>query len=454
MPFKDELLNGKSKIGVWGCGYIGLTTGAHFANTGVNVLGHDVTSSVVESINKGQIWVPNLERWLGFSIEPLVRNGVLRATLDWKDMLKPEIKTHFIAVPTERGSEPWFDPLRDVIKKISNRNPSDKNPDLVIIESTLTPGSCDMIVIKSIEEHDKNVGKEFLVGVAPRRDWFISPDKDLRNLPRVFGGTTPETTHAMKEVLSIVCDNLVPASDHRTAEMVKSVENMYRHVGIVVSMQLAKAYPDKDILEVCRLVGTKWNIPTYFPSVGTGGYCIPVSSKYVLQGATHPEHLEILRKAIETDMNQPYFVANLIKKRVEGSRVAILGLSYKGDLKVHVLSPTLRLAEGLKKHGMKVAIHDPYYSAEEIGNIAGTETFAYPQDLKNFNCIVIVPEHRIYSQTPKSTLLSNLREGQLIIDNNGVWERFREDFTKMKIDYRRIGDAGWSSINQPRKHCT
>jgi UDP-N-acetyl-D-mannosaminuronate dehydrogenase len=247
----------------------------------------------------------------------------------------------------------------------------------------------------------------------------------------------------MQEVLGIVCDNLVPASNHRTAEMVKSVENMYRHVGIVIAIELAKAYPDLNILEVCRLVGTKWNIPTYFPSIGTGGCCIPLSSKYVLQGTQHPEHLEILNDVIESDTSQPYLVADVIAKRIGNGKAGILGLSYKGDLKVHILSPTLRLVGGLKRHSIDVAVHDPYYTVAEIQEIAGTGTFNYPQGLRNFDCIVIVPEHRAYSQTPKPVLFSNLRPGQLIIDNVGVWERFRDDFKKNGIDYRRIGDAGW-----------
>jgi len=444
LGFRDELLNGEIRLGVWGCGYIGLTAAAYFANSGVSVLGHDVVPRVVESVNRGEVWIPNLDKWLGFPIEPLVESRTLQASADWKEMLAPDVRVHLIAIPTEKGSEPWYEPLLDVVGKIAKRKPTVEKPDLVIVESTLTPGRCDQVVVKTLEKQGWTVGKQFLVGVAPRRDWFISPDKDLKSLPRVFGGTTPETTRAMQEVLGIVCDNLVPASNHGTAEMVKSVENMYRHVGIVIAIELAKAYPDLNILEVCRLVGTKWNIPTYFPSVGTGGYCIPLSSKYVLQGSQHPEHLGILNDVIESDSDQPYLVADLISKRIGNRKAGILGLSYKGDLKVHILSPTLRLVDGLRRHGIDVTVHDPYYTKAEIQEIAGTATFNYPRDLRNFDCIVIVPEHRMYSQTPKPVLFSNLRSGQLIIDNIGVWERFRDSFKKNGIDYRRIGDAGWS----------
>jgi len=415
---------------------------AYFANRGVYVIGTDVNPSTVQNINSGNVLIPNLERWLGFEIKPLVREGLIRATESWKDLLAEDIRVHLIAVPTERGGEPWNDPIIDVATKLSQRTPTSKRPDLIIVESTLTPGTLDNVVARTLQQKDRKVGVEYLVGVAPRRDWFESPEKNLKSLKRVIGGTTPETTEAMRRVLGLVCDNLIEATDHHVVEIVKSVENSILHVCSVYAMQLSRAYPHINVCEVLRLASTHWRIPLYYPSVGTGGYCVPVSTKYVKSGAACPEALGIADETINYDVNQPIFIADLIGKKAGGS-IGILGLAYKRDLKVHTLSPTIRIVERLRNLGKDVRVHDPFYTREEVLNIAGTETFQYPYELKAFGGLIIVPSHTLYERTPRRTLFENLRRGQVILDNLGTWERWRTDFLEIGINYHRVGDRDW-----------
>jgi len=279
------------------------------------------------------------------------------------------------------------------------------------------------------------------VGVAPRRDWFISPEKSLKTLPRVLGGTTPETTELMIDVLGIVCDHLIPASDHRHAEIVKSVENAFRHVEITLANQLSLAYPNLDMTQVLRLVGTKWNVGTYHPSFGSGGYCIPVSSHYVLEGAEKPENLTILRDTIETDTNLPMVIADRLVDRGY-KKIGILGLAYKGDLKVHVLSPCLRLCKRLKEKGVTVKVNDPYYTRDEIRNLTDAETFTFPEGLSEFECILIVAGHRLYRAVTESQLRKNLSNCRLVLDNvEEAWAGF--DWESMKIEYAIAGGKGW-----------
>ncbi len=272
---RKRLLNGDRKVGVWGTGYIGFSTMANFAANGVACLGTDVIQSVVDTISQGRVPIPNLEYWLGFPVEPLVKSGMMRATTNWKELINEEIAVHMIAVPTEKDDKPWDDALIDVTEKISTiADHKVKDAPLVIIESTLTPNRTNEVVIPLLREKGLKIGEDIHIGVAPRRDWFISPEKNLKNLPRIVGGTTPETTEMMIDVLGIVCDRLVPAPDHRHAEIVKSIENAYRHVEITLANQLSLAFPDIDMVEVLKLVGTKWNIGTFHPSLGTGGYCL------------------------------------------------------------------------------------------------------------------------------------------------------------------------------------
>ncbi len=444
MGLKEELLSGRKRVGVWGTGFIGFTTIAHMAFNGVKTIGLDVVKEKVDMINKGEIPIENLEYWLGFDIKNLVERDMLHATTEPKDMMAPDIAVHFVCIPTEKGGEPYDDILVDVIRKITSlKDVKYDRPPIVIVESTLTPGRSDNIVLPIFREAGITVGKDMLYGVAPRRDWFVSPEKSLKLLPRVFGGTTPETTELMREALSVVCDSLVPAPDHKHAEMVKSIENAYRHMEITLANQLSLAYPDVNMTEVLRLVGTKWNIGTYTPSFGTGGYCIPLSSQYVLLGAKHPEKVTILKETIESDRKQPGLVAESLKKRGV-KNVGILGLAYKGDIKVDILSPTIKIAKRLKELGIGVKVNDPYYKDEEIKRITGADSFKFPYGLGEFDALLIVADHQHYKFTTHDSILKSLKKCKLVIDNTHIWKDI--DFKNNGIEYHIAGDAGWINI--------
>ena len=441
MMLKEKLLSGEKSIGIWGIGYIGYSSMAYFASRGVKCLGTDVDADKVDQVNGGILPIPNIEYWLGFDTKPMVTSGMMQATTEWQQLISEDIPVHLICIPTEKDDVPYDGILIDVMEKLSTFNKSSmKSPPLIIIESTLTPNTTEKTIIPAFEKKGAKVGRDILVGVAPRRDWFISPEKSLKNLPRVVGGTTPDTTALMKEVLGIVCDTILPAKDHRHAELVKSIENAYRHVEITLANQLSLAYPDIDMREVLTMVGTKWNIGTYHPSFGTGGYCIPLSSQYVLSGTKKADRLSILNSAIDTDRNLPFTVAESVIEK--GARkVGILGLAYKGDLKVHTLSPTLRIVSYLKQKGITVKVHDPYYTAEEVKQICGVETFRFPDDLGEFDTILIVADHRDYQAVPQNKILSHLKNCKFILDNTGIWCGF--DFARNGIEYHPAGTENW-----------
>lgn len=442
---REQLLRGELAIGVWGIGYIGYSSMAYFASRGVRCVGFDVDRTKVDAVNNGMLPIKNIEYWLGFDTKPLTTSGVMSATADWRDLIGPDIPVHLVCIPTEKNDKPYDGILVDVLTRLSSFRSVHGVRPLIIIESTLTPGTAASVIIPLLEKSGMIVGKDVLLGVAPRRDWFISPEKNLKNLPRVVGGTTPETTALMKEVYGIVCDTVLPAPDHRHAELVKSIENAYRHVEITLANQLSLAFPSINMRKVLELVGTKWNIGTYSPSFGTGGYCVPLSSQYVLSGADRPEKLGILRATIETDNNLPAAVAESIV-RSGARKVGILGLAYKGDLKVHTLSPTLRIVsylkrigEGLINEGLTVKVHDPYYSAEEIKRLCGVETFTFPEGLAEFDTVLVVSDHRDYQAVRQEKLLAHLKGCKLIIDNTGIWAGLEFGETK----YRLAGTAGW-----------
>ena len=146
----------------------------------------------------------------------------------------------------------------------------------MIIESTLMPNTFDNIVKKTLKKNNRKLN-DFHFAVAPRRDWFEDQTKTLETLERVFGTTDPNSNKLIHNILSVVTKKVHIASSYQEAELVKSIENCYRHVEITLANELSLAYPNKNIREVLKLVGTKWNMNTYYPGFGTGGYCIPLS---------------------------------------------------------------------------------------------------------------------------------------------------------------------------------
>jgi len=437
--YKKSLISKEKKIGIWGTGYIGLSTMVYFARENIRTIGFDIDEKKVSDINAGILPIPELESWFGFKIDTLVNQALLSASTNYKDLINEDVIVHFVAIPTEKDGKPYFTILKDVLKKICEIKTFKMNyKPLIIIESTLTPKTSERMIIPLLENEGIKIGRDILFAVAPRRDWFVEGNKSLRELDRVYGSTDEKSNNATKEVLEIVCDKLHAASTFRVSEMVKSIENAYRHMEITLANQLSLAYPDENMREVLKLVGTKWNIGTFYPGFGSGGYCIPLSSQYVIEGIEDKSKLTLLRETIKTDNEINIIIArSLIKKGFK--KIGILGVSYKGNLKVSILSPVIPFVNELKKHSVEVKIFDPYFNKEEIKDLLDIDTFNFPENLEEFDAIVVSVDHDEFKDVKK--LEKNLNGCKYILDNLGIWKSV--DFTKLGIEYHISGDRNW-----------
>ncbi len=436
MNYKKLLKSKKFKIAVWGTGYIGLSTMVYFSKKKIKCVGFDINKEKIRKINSGVLPLPDLKKWFGFDIKSLVNQNYLKATSDYKNLITEDFLVHFIAIPTEKDGKPYYKPLINVLNNIAKINHNVKNPPLVIVESTLAPKVSDKKIIPFLKKKNLTVGKNILLSIAPRRDWFIEGGKNLENLDRVYGSTDKRSTKVTKDVLSIVCKKLHVASSYRVSEMVKSVENAYRHMDITLANQLSLAFPGDNIREVLKLVGTKWNLETFHPGIGAGGYCIPLSSRYILSQVKNLNKLSLLRETIKTDDGMSKSIANSISKKGL-KKIGVLGLSYKGDLKVSVLSKVIPLVKSLVKKKLKVRLFDPYFSKKEIYKAVKVKTFNFPKDLSKFDCLIITVDHKQF-KIQKKILEKNLKNCKLIIDHDGAWKKYN-----LKNNYHLTGDHGW-----------
>ncbi len=436
MNYKSLLKSKKFKIAVWGTGYIGLSTMVYFAKKKIKCIGYDINKEKIKKINSGTLPLEDLRKWFGFDIRGLVKQNYLKATSNYKNLITKEFLVHFIAIPTEKNGKPYYKPLMSVLNNISKIKQENKTPPIVIVESTLAPKVSDKKIIPFLKKKKMTIGKNILLSVAPRRDWFIEGGKNLENLDRVYGSTDKKSTKVTKDVLSIVCKKLHVASSYKVSEMVKSVENAYRHMDITLANQLSLAFPKDNIREVLKLVGTKWNVEAFHPGIGAGGYCIPLSSRYILSQVKNAKKLSLLRETVKTDDGMSKLIANSIAKRGL-KKIGVLGLSYKGDLKVSVLSKVIPLIKFLIKKKIKVKLYDPYFSNKEIYDAARVKTFSFPKDLPNFDGLILSVDHKQF-KIRKKILEKYLKNCKLIIDHDGAWKKYN-----LKNNYYLSGDRGW-----------
>ena len=410
------------KIGIWGLGYIGLTTGMAYASRGVEVFGYDPDPDVHQLVRVGKVPQPNIESWTQTNLKELVDEGLIQV-VNYKRLLEPDIEYQFICVPTEKLGEPTNEYLEDVLKKLSDAH----DRKIVIIESTLIPGTAEKLLTKH------------LIAVAPRRDFFESPEKNIKTLPRVYACAYRSSADKIREILSVVCDKLIEAPSLKEAELVKSVENSLLYLPVVYAMQLSKAYPDVDIRRVLQLASTHWRIPLYYPSIGTSGYCIPTSPKYVIKGSMMSDELALLKLAMNEEVRFTRYITRTLRPYKD---IAVLGIAYKPDLKVHKGSAALTILRGLADLDPTPLVHDPYYTSEELKAITGFACpMKYPENLQTCRAVLVATAHKRYVRTPIDTLLKYLGKCELIIDNTGAWEQHRARFKEKRIRYWIVGEA-------------
>ncbi|KIY00791.1 uncharacterized protein Z520_03457 [Fonsecaea multimorphosa CBS 102226] len=417
-------------ICIWGGGLIGMSTAVHFARQGLRSIVYDINPTHVSQLNRG-IFPANFESWVGFPIKSFISSGQVRATTDPTELSRASVKVHFVAVPTERNGEPYMVAIETVLAQIAHMS-----PDICIIESTVIPGETEAL------------GKRYglPLGVATRRDWFTTTENNLENCVRVYAGITPEISERMEVILSVVCRKLARATSCTVVELTKCVDNGIFHTVAMYACQMASAYPDTNTTEALRLAATHWRLGNhiYFPSLGTGGPCVPLANKYLISGSPHPDKLTIASAAIEIDTAASLEVAAQVKQQLNiEDRVAVLGICYRGDIRVHVQSPHLKFARELARLGVSVSIHDPYYSADELSEIApDCSSLQFPNDLKAFDLIYVGSNHALYSKRIYS-VLAFMRRGQRILDNQGIWEALADDARSLGVSYHRVGDARW-----------
>jgi UDP-N-acetyl-D-glucosamine dehydrogenase len=351
------------KIGTVGLGYVGLPLAVAFAEAGHEVVGLDTDPRKVEGLNAGRSHVEDVA---DASIAPL--SGRLRATGNQADLASCEAIVICVPTPLTGSREPDLTYLLDSATALSGVLQPEQ---LVVLESTTYPGTTRERLLPILEESGLSAGRDFHLAFSPERIDPGRTDYTVRTTPKLVGGLTPACAERARELYALICDEVIVLSSPEAAELSKLLENIFRSVNIALVNELAQLCDrlEIDVWEVVDAAATKpFGFMRFDPGPGMGGHCLPVDPFYLaFKAREHDFYPEFIELAGKVNQTQPVFCVerieralNGVAKPVNGSRILLLGVSYKagvGDIRE---SPALKIARRLRDLGGDVAYHDPH----------------------------------------------------------------------------------------------
>lgn len=354
-------------VNVIGLGYIGLPTALMLASHGVEVIGTDYNKELVATLNA------NKTTFKEVGLDELF-NDAVEAGIEFSNEYQVT-DTYIISVPTpyDKFSKKIdacyvIAAVKDVLKVCTKGA-------IVVIESTVSPGTMDKFVRPVVEEAGFKVGEDINLAHAPER---ITPGNmvyELLHNDRTIGADDKTVGEKVKALYSSFCQGEIVVTDIKTAEMTKVVENTFRAVNIAFANELAKIcrHDDMDVYEIIKICNMHPRVNILQPGPGVGGHCISVDPWFLV--GDYPSLAKVIDESMKTNDGMPDFVLNRIyeimkeKRLTDIKRVGLYGLTYKENVDDMRESPTLRLLESQERHlatGLKV--YDPYIEKNVVVN--------------------------------------------------------------------------------------
>lgn len=424
----------KPTVCVIGMGYVGLPLAAIAANKGYEVYGYDTDEAKLELIRKGI--APFKEEFLE-KLLPKMKNKI-NVFSDAPDLMK-KCDIHIIAVPTP-VDEKYYPDLGPVISasKIVAKNM--KKGALVILESTVNPGVSEEIVKPIFEKAGFVIGETVFIAHCPERVNPGDPVWNVSNIPRVVGSFDEVGLERAKSFYEDIVDaKIMPMRSIREAEAVKITENSFRDINIAFVNELARSFErmNIDVKNVIEGASTKpFAFMAHFPSCGVGGHCIPVDPYYLIEKAKENDFDHIfLRAARSINNSMPIYTIeilqdalNLIEKSVKGTKIGLLGMSYKANVSDLRESPSFKIIKALKKHNGHAEIFDPY--APNYSTVSSLEEL-----LEKSEALIIATNHKEFVDIPVELFV---KHGiRVIVDGKNCLNK--DEIEKNGIIYKGIG---------------
>lgn len=438
-----KIQNKSAVVGIIGLGYVGLPLALEYALKGFKTIGFDIDVRKIPILNAGKSYIKHIKE---DKIKKTVNSHKFFATADFSRLPEADIIIICVPTPLNEHREPDMTYIENSGKIIAQYL---REGQFVSLESSTYPGTTEEILLPMFEnaplsqnsqDKIKNskrkakpfvVGKDFFLAFSPEREDPNNPKYSTATIPKVVGGVTPNCLRIALAIYNQVIVNTIPVSSPRAAEATKLLENIYRSINIALVNELKMVFErmNIDVWEVIDAAATKpFGFQAFYPGPGLGGHCIPIDPFYLTWKAREFEiSTKFIELAGEINTFMPYYVVekagevlNKFKKSLNGSRILILGASYKKDIDDMRESPSLKLIEILREKGAKVDYNDPY-----IPKLPKTRRYQYDMEsvelnkknLSKYDLILLSTDHTDYNY--KFITASS----KLVLDTRNAFER-------------------------------
>lgn len=421
-------------IGVIGLGYVGLPLALEYALKGFKTIGFDVDEKKIPILNSGKSYIKHIRKE---KIQKVIKNRKFIATTDFSRLEETDAIIICVPTPLNEHREPDMTFIINSGKIIAEYL---KKGQFVSLESSTYPGTTEEILLpmfvnapltQKISSKKFVVGKDFYLAFSPEREDPNNPKYSTATIPKVVGGVTPNCLKIALALYNQVIIKTVPVSSPRAAEATKLLENIYRSINIALVNELKMVFDrmNIDIWEVVNAASTKpFGFQPFFPGPGLGGHCIPIDPFYLTWKAREYEiSTKFIELAGEINTFMPYYVVekasevlNKFKKSINGSKILILGASYKKDVDDMRESPSLKLIEIFREKGAKVDYNDPF-----VPQLPKTRKYHYDMqsveltknNLTKYDMILLSTDHSNYNYKFINSV------SKLILDTRNAFER-------------------------------
>ncbi|MEM3716603.1 MAG: nucleotide sugar dehydrogenase [Candidatus Bathyarchaeia archaeon] len=439
---------GRFTLTVAGCGRMGLPTACLFADAGFKVICFDINPQIINRINKGIS--PFVEPELNKMIKRNLSDGRLVAVNDAKEAFsKSDIIVIAVDTPIDEKKRPNYTNLENVCRDIGLNF---MRGSMIILESTVGPGVTEEIVKKALElSSGLKAGKDFGLAFSPIRASVGRVIYDIVNYPRVLAAIDRQSLTAAKTILkTIVKGGIIEVSNIKTAETVKLFENIYRDVNLALANDLAK-FCEKlgiDYIEVQAAANTQPYCHLLKPGIISGH--IPKDPYLLIYEAENlgvKLQIPVLaRKINDETVKRAYGLIKdafkVMEKTLKRSKIAVLGISYKPNVKEIKGSMVINLVKMMQEKNIKVSVFDPFYSPEELKDMGLPAEKNLAKTLEHADCLVIAVGHDRFKRLNLSKISVLMRKPAAIIDLAHIVDPHKVE--KEGFIYRGLGRGVWT----------
>ena len=415
------------KICVLGLGYIGLPAAALFATHGCEVVGIDINKSIVESINRGVM--PFDERGLLELLERAIRSKNLVAKTEVEDA-----DAFIIAVPTPLDTEMKMAELGYVKSAGEMIYPHLRKGNIVILESTVPPGTSEKLLVPILKKSGLEVSADFYLAHCPERAIPGNTIYEMIHNDRIVGGVDEESTALAKSLYSHFVKGNFYLTNSTTAEFVKLMENTFRDINIALANEFAQIAEECGVnsWDAIELANKHPRVNILKPGPGVGGHCIAIDPWFLTENSTRCRVVSLAR---EINDSMPNHVLRIVKEMlncVDTPTITVFGVAYKGDVDDARETPALRFIRLAENEGYEVKVYDPYVKKFKY------EILGFEDAVKDSDCIVLITDHTQFKETNPEEIAYRMRNKNVVDTRNALdVGRWKETGFNVKV----LGDG-------------